>query len=146
MSKTTLAIVAAASAAAGASLSALLLSRPQERQPIPTPTTPLSPSPTVPGSAQPASSTAPLPALGCPVQPDGILQYGFPGPISDTLLTPSHLSSFNRFTRNPNFVAEHFTPHSLLMNNASRRHSVFYEDPAIPPMFRAKLADYARSG
>jgi endonuclease G, mitochondrial len=32
------------------------------------------------------------------------------------------------------------------MNNASRRHSVFYEDPAIPPMFRAKLADYARSG
>ena len=29
-----------------------------------------------------------------PVDPRGILQYGFPGPVSDTLVTPSHLSSF----------------------------------------------------
>ena len=146
MSKTTLAVVAAASAAAGASLSALLFSRPREQKPVPTPTAPQPPSSTTPRPAQPLPGSAPAAALEYPVQPDGILQYGFPGPISDTLLTPSHLSSFNRATRNPNFVAEHFTPHSLLMNNASRRHSVFYEDPAVPPMFRAKLADYARSG
>jgi endonuclease G, mitochondrial len=80
------------------------------------------------------------------VNPQGILQYGFPGPISDSLSTPSHLTSFNRFTRNPHWVAEHFTPQSLVLKNADRKHSVFYEDPSIPPMFRAKLTDYARSG
>jgi len=32
------------------------------------------------------------------------------------------------------------------MNNGDRKHSYFAEDAALPPMFRAKLADYARSG
>ena len=146
MSKTTLAVVAAASAAAGASLGALLFSRPRAETPIPTPTKSLPPSSTGSSAQSPIPSPNSAPIHAYPVKPDGILQYGFPGPVSDTLLTPSHFSSYNRFTRNPNFVAEHFTPQSLLMNNASRRHSVFYEDPAIPPNFRAKLTDYARSG
>ncbi|ETI20516.1 hypothetical protein G647_08553 [Cladophialophora carrionii CBS 160.54] len=160
MSKTTIAIIAATSAFAGASLTALLLprSRKDELRPTPalnepslsaTPPSPAVASPPVPipvpvpvaVPAQPAVSP-----LIPPVDPSGILRYGFPGPFADTLATPSHLSSFNRFTRNPHWVAEHFTPQSLLMNNASRRHSVFYEDLSVPPMFRAKLSDYFRSG
>ncbi|RMZ88030.1 hypothetical protein DV736_g4743, partial [Chaetothyriales sp. CBS 134916] len=149
MSKTTLAVVAAASAAAGVSISALFFSRPRKPSPIPTSTGPPHPSPAdlshgPPIPARVATAAAVQPAQ--PVHPDGILQYGFPGPVSDTLLTPSYLASFNRFTRNPNFVAEHITPQSLLMDNGSRRHSFFYEDSAIPPLFRAKLADYVRSG
>lgn len=49
-------------------------------------------------------------------------------------------------TRNPHWVAEHFTPQSLATNNGSRQKSVFYEDVSVPPMFRAKLSDYFRSG
>ncbi|RMD41231.1 hypothetical protein DV735_g3893, partial [Chaetothyriales sp. CBS 134920] len=148
MSKTTLAVVAAASAAAGASLSALIFARPRGPSPGPTPAAPVAPAPVDPSPAPPIPRQAPTAAAWAakPVQPDGILQYGFPGPVSDTLLSPSYLASFNRATRNPNFVAEHITPQSLLMDNGSRRHSVFFEDPAIPPIFRAKLADYARSG
>ena len=148
MSKTTLAVVAAASAAAGASLSALLFSsRPRQAPPPPSPSSPLPPTRVSGGPPPPVPGPIPSPSsLTSPVDPAGILQYGFPGPISDTLASPSHLSSFNRFTRNPHWVAEHFTPQSLLLNNASRRHSVFYEDPSVPPIFRAKLADYARSG
>lgn len=152
MSKTTLAIVAAASAAAGASLSAVVFAgRPKESKPVSTATTPLPPTPTTPPPSTPSYSAVPPPpatpsTIASPVNPQGILQYGFPGPISDSLSTASHLSSFNRFTRNPHWVAEHFTPQSLLLKNADRKHSVFYEDPAIPPMFRAKLSDYARSG
>lgn len=43
-------------------------------------------------------------------------------------------------------MAEHITPESLSAKNGDRRHSYFEEDQAIPPMFRAKLADYQRSG
>merc|ERR1712230_45210 len=162
MSKTTLAIVAASSAAAGASLSALIFARSSKNQPTPTSTStpgaaPSVPSPSIPPPAPaPVAVPNPVPvitptqpavaALVSPVDPAGILRYGFPGPIADTLSTPSHISAFNRFTRNPHWVAEHFTAQSLLLNNGSRRHSVFYEDLSVPPMFRAKLADYARSG
>lgn len=157
MSNTTLAIIAATSAAAGASITALFFSRPRKDQATqtptstlkdaPSPTAPLIPPPPTPLPVPVAASTHPAPvAVVSPVDPAGILRYGFPGPIADTLTTPSHLSAFNRFTRNPHWVAEHFTPQSLLMNNGSRRNSVFYEDLAIPPMFRAKLTDYARSG
>ena len=56
------------------------------------------------------------------------------------------MSSFNRMTRNPHWVAEHITLNSLALNNGSRRHSYFYEDISLPAMFRAKLQDYSRSG
>lgn len=158
MSKTTLAIVAGTSAALGASLSLLFVSSSRNKE-TPPPTA-------VPQSYRPSSATLPpvptpvsvpvppvavatqpvLSPLVSPVDPAGVLRYGFPGPVADTLSTPSHLSSFNRATRNPHWVAEHFTPQSLLLNNGSRRHSVFYEDLSVPPAFRAKLVDYARSG
>ncbi|KAK5235288.1 nuclease [Exophiala xenobiotica] len=162
MSKTTLAIVAASSAAAGASLSALIFSRSSKNRPTPTSTSTPGAAPSVTSPSIPPPPPVPVavpnpvpvitptqPAVGAlvsPVDPAGILRYGFPGPIADTLSTPSHLSAFNRFTRNPHWVAEHFTAQSLLLNNGSRRNSVFYEDQSVPPMFRAKLADYARSG
>lgn len=56
------------------------------------------------------------------------------------------LSSFNRQTRNPHWVAEHITPASLALSNGNRRYSFFHEDLSIPMPFRARLADYARSG
>ncbi|EXJ69448.1 endonuclease G, mitochondrial [Cladophialophora psammophila CBS 110553] len=158
MSKTTIAIIAATSAFAGASLTALLFPSHRKDEPKSTPTLKEEPS-TVPAlSIPPAPIPVPVPvpvaapaphpsaAVLPPVDPSGILRYGFPGPIADTLATPSHLSSFNRFTRNPHWVAEHFTAQSLLLNNGSRRNSVFYEDLSIPSMFRAKLSDYFRSG
>ena len=155
MSNTTIAIVAATSAFAGASLTALLIPRARKDDLKPTPTEPVLPQPPsvlppptpLPVPALVALSTHPAPSsIISPVDPSGILRYGFPGPVADTLATPSHLSSFNRSTRNPHWVAEHFTAQSLLLNNASRRHSVFYEDLSVPPMFRAKLSDYFRSG
>ena len=156
MSKTTIAVIAATSAFAGASLTAFLIPRPRETDDGPTPTlkepaaslsAPSIPPPPTPVPVPVAISTQPASSnFISPVDPSGILRYGFPGPIADTLATPSHLSSFNRFTRNPHWVAEHFTAQSLLLNNGSRRHSVFYEDLSVPPMFRAKLSDYFRSG
>ena len=149
MSKTTLALVAAAAAASGASLTALIFSTRQPKTvPLPTSTSNPPPTRTIP-SAQPSPSPYPPPLtsiLTSPVNPSGLLQYGFPGPLSDTLSTPSHLSAYNRQTRNPHWVAEHITPSSLSLNEGNRRHSIFYEDASIPPIFRAKLADYARSG
>ena len=158
MSKATFLIIAATSAATGASLTALLFSKSAKNapQPIATPTLkepPLPVAPALPPAPTPvpvpvpvSAATHPASSVFSPVDPAGILRYGFPGPVTDTLSTPSHLSSFNRATRNPHWVAEHFTPQSLLLNNASRRHSVFYEDLSVPPIFRAKLSDYARSG
>ena len=55
------------------------------------------------------------------------------------------MSSFDRRTRNPHWVAEHITPDSLSHPDADRKHSVFAEDVAIPAAFRAKLSDYFRS-
>ncbi|KAK5089675.1 nuclease [Exophiala xenobiotica] len=133
MSKSTLALIAAGSAAAVPTSTLPNLppiTGAPAPQPLPTPV------------SQPVSSNLPL----APVNPSGVLKYGLTPPIPDTNITPSHLSSYNRMTRNPHWVAEHFTPQSLSQNNASRRNSVFYEDTTVPPMFRAKLHDYFRSG
>ena len=149
MSKTTLAVVAAASAAAGASVTALIFgtSKPKAH-PAPAATLPPSvPSKTTPSAPAPIPSRTPIvPALVHPVDPAGLFQYGFPGPVSDLRAGLPLTSSFNRQTRNPNWVAEHITPASVAMNNADRKHSYFVEDSSVPAMFRAKLADYVRSG
>lgn len=108
--------------------------------------TSIPPTPTGPYTPTPSPTTAiphPTPA---PVDPAGLFAYGFPGPLSDLRHTPSLISSFNRQTRNPHWVAEHITPASLALSHGDRKHSYFAEDPSIPPVFRAKLADYARSG
>ncbi|KAK2743017.1 nuclease [Myotisia sp. PD_48] len=152
MSKATFALIAAAGAATGAGVTALIYSSKSSRQqfspPIsataaraPAPLGPKSvPAPTLP------KSQAPTGRPGAPVDPTGLFQYGFPGPIADNLTSLPLTSAFDRRTRNPAWVAEHITPESLAQKNADRSHSSFVEDPNIPPAFRAKLSDYFRSG
>lgn len=147
MSKATLAVIAAASAATGAGVTALLYSKParpehqqqQQQQQLP---------PTTPGVKVP--STTPTPTLATkalgPVDPAGILQYGFPGPIADELNSAPLHGAYDRRTRNPAWVAEHITPQSVALKNGDRKHSTFFEDTSIPALFRAKLSDYFRSG
>ncbi|KAF2634294.1 hypothetical protein P280DRAFT_474733 [Massarina eburnea CBS 473.64] len=146
MSKVTFAVIAATGAATGAAATAALYSLKKETPPPTIATTATGPPRPAP---PPALSTAHTPysvAQKAPVDPSGIFQYGFPGPVAD--LRPAHslTSSYDRRTRNPTWVAEHITPQSLSENNADRKHSVFVEDVSIPEMFRAKLKDYFRSG
>lgn len=152
MSKATFAIVAGASAAVGAATTAALYGfggrRGQDTQTTisTSPAAPLSGTRTTPPPPVPVRRDDPaVPALP-PVNPSGIFQYGFPGPVADLRSAPSLTSSFDRARRNPHWVAEHITPASLLMQNGDRRHSYFAEDLSIPEKFRAKLTDYARSG
>ncbi|KAG8531468.1 uncharacterized protein KY384_003097 [Bacidia gigantensis] len=143
MSKTTLAIIAAASAASGAAITATIFSG-RNRKPNPTPTSAPFPSSTT--SAPLPSQVHHLKELIPPVNPNGLFQYGFPGPVNDLHPTLSTTSAFDRRTRNPIWVAEHITPASISANNADRKHSIFEEDLTIPEKFRAKLKDYYRSG
>ncbi|KAJ5329733.1 Extracellular Endonuclease subunit A [Penicillium brevicompactum] len=139
MSKATLAVIAAASAATGAGVTALLYSgKPSKsQQQLPTPT--------AAGASTITPPTLPTKTTG-PVNPAGILQYGFPGPVADELSSLPLHGAFDRRTRNPSWVAEHITPQSLAINNADRKKSTFFEDTSVPAMFRAKLSDYFRSG
>ncbi|KAF2786743.1 hypothetical protein K505DRAFT_330142 [Melanomma pulvis-pyrius CBS 109.77] len=153
MSKVTYAILVAAGVATGAAANAAFHAMGQKKESPPsittttttttaTPTGPYRPAPPPPlyTPPPPAIARAPL------VDPNGLFQYGFPGPVADLRPAPSLTSSFDRRTRNPAWVAEHITPESLANNNADRKHSVFVEDVSIPEMFRAKLKDYFRSG
>ncbi len=100
----------------------------------------------------PFSTSAPaaLGAVGArgalPVDPSGLFEYGFPGPISDIATRAALVSSFDRRLRNPHWVAEHITPASLALREGDRRQSAFAEDEAVPAQFRARLRDYLRSG
>jgi endonuclease G len=154
MSKATLAVIAAASAATGAGVTALLYSsKSQNQQQQHQPQQQVPPPPSIAGSVK-VPTAIPTPPLAAktsitgsgPVNPAGILQYGFPGPIADELSTLPLHGAYDRRTRNPAWVAEHITPQSLALNNADRKHSTFAEDTSIPALFRAKLADYFRSG
>lgn len=151
MSKTTFAIIAAAGAATGAGVTALLYSS-KSRQPTPPPATALavpattSTSTAVPPIHAPTPSLAAKASTAAPVDPSGLLQYGFPGPVNDPLNTLPLTGAYDRRMRNPSWVAEHITPFSLSLKNADRRHSAFVEDTTIPTMFRGKLSDYFRSG
>ncbi|KAK3671988.1 nuclease [Recurvomyces mirabilis] len=150
MSKFTLALVAGASAAVGAATTAAIYGISKRQLPDETHTITAIPSPTRASPAAPA----PLPVrrddpshpLLPPVDPSGVFQYGFPGPINDLRSAASLTSAFDRAKRNPHWVAEHITPASVLLRNGDRRHSVFTEDDSIPEKFRGKLKDYFRSG
>ncbi|RJE18152.1 nuclease [Aspergillus sclerotialis] len=152
MSKVTFAAIAAASAATGAGVTALLYSKPRKQEhPVPSalpPAPPATPSglANIPSSQPPTPSLAPKTSPGAPVDPSGIFQYGFPGPVNDTITAVPLTGAYDRRTRNAYWVAEHITPYSLSLNNADRKHSSFVEDTNIPESFRAKLADYFRSG
>ncbi|KAI0128895.1 DNA/RNA non-specific endonuclease [Xylariales sp. AK1849] len=169
MSKTTLAIIAAASAGAGAAITASMYSlrssseRKLDTKTISTTTTTVSTSPSAsapipipanrmfkPANAQATqtglSTSAPA-ALGiAPVDPSGLFEYGFPGPVADIATRSALISSFDRRLRNPHWVIEHITPASLAQRDGDRKHSVFVEDEGVPDKFRAKLKDYFRSG
>lgn len=146
MSKATLAVIAAASAATGAGITALLYSKParpqqQQQQQLPPPSTGV----LVPTTTQTPTLAVKVKTIG-PVDPAGVLEYGFPGPIADEISSLPLHGAYDRRTRNPAWVAEHITPQSLLIKNADRKHSTFFEDTSIPAIFRAKLSDYFRSG
>ena len=149
MSKATIAIIAGVSAAAGAGVTAAIFSSRKEQgisQTLPRGTNNPHPSTTSPPLPVPAPFPQPRKELTPPVNPNGLFQYGFPGPVHDLNPTLSTTSAFDRRTRNPHWVVEHITPASLSANNADRRHSYFVEDENIPEKFRAKLNDYRLSG
>ncbi|KAI5304554.1 nuclease [Ascosphaera pollenicola] len=150
MSKATIALIAAASAATGAGLTALLYRSQDRLPPIQTasqssPST-LSkiPSPSIPANHVPPPSL--IHREGSPVNPTGLFEYGFPGPVVDDLTDITLTGGYDRRTKNPYWIAEHITADSLKEKNADRKHSSFYEDERIPAAFRAKLQDYFRSG
>lgn len=164
MSKTTFAIIAAASAGAGAAITASMYGlrsnseRKLDTKTISTTTTTVSttpaasapipiPSKQIFGGQQTGLSTsAPAALLNAPVDPSGLFEYGFPGPVADIATRSALVSSYDRRTRNPHWVVEHITAASLAQRGGDRKHSVFVEDDAVPDKFRAKLKDYFRSG
>ncbi|KAI0118764.1 hypothetical protein GGR51DRAFT_497550 [Nemania sp. FL0031] len=168
MSKSTLAIIAAASAGAGAAVTAAMYSlrsqseRKLDTRTISTTTTTVSTNATSapipipskqifapPNQQQHVLSTSAPAALGgslAPVDPAGLFEYGFPGPVADIATRQALISSFDRRLRNPHWVIEHITPASLALHGGDRKHSVFLEDDGVPDKFRAKLKDYFRSG
>ncbi|GJE86802.1 DNA/RNA non-specific endonuclease [Phanerochaete sordida] len=85
-----------------------------------------------------------------------LLKYGHPGPISDLLVRKAYVAAYDRRLRHPAWTAEHLTLASLgksplearpsAEETGDRSKSQFVEDESVPAMFRAKLADYFRSG
>ncbi|KAF8737135.1 hypothetical protein AX14_013413 [Amanita brunnescens Koide BX004] len=86
----------------------------------------------------------------------GVLKYGNPGPISDTLVRKAYVAAYDRRLKHPAWTAEHLTLSSLGRSllpglsdageSGDRTKSAFVEDMSIPTMFRARLQDYFRSG
>ncbi|KAI9679614.1 MAG: nuclease [Trizodia sp. TS-e1964] len=148
MSKTFITLVATASAVTGAAASAAFIYATRSERPITTNVPSKAPAPAPAPAPRPPHHPPKPPAndLPAPVNPSGIFQYGFPGPINDLATRHSLTSSYDRRLRNPNWVAEHITPFSLEMKNADRKFSLFAEDESIPEKFRGKLKDYFRSG
>ena len=130
-------------------------SRSEAATPIPTNTTSIPtklPSAPIPasqiftGTSTTALPPAPASSSTAPVNPAGLFEYGFPGPVADLASRTALVSSYDRRLRNPHWVAEHITPASLALRDGDRKHSTFLEDPSVPEKFRAKLKDYFRSG
>lgn len=166
MSKATFAVIAAVSAGAGAAATVAMYNlRSEKKIETKTVTTaarsttslqpPIAPAP-VPVSravgqastAVPTTTTAAAAALATNalVNPAGLFEYGFPGPVSDIATRQALISSYDRRLKNPHWVVEHITPASLGMRDGDRKNSAFLEDDAVPDKFRAKLKDYFRSG
>ncbi|RAL60602.1 hypothetical protein DID88_009797 [Monilinia fructigena] len=116
MSKTTFAIIAGVSAATGAGITAAMYSTRSEKKIQATATS----TAVTASSTSSAHSPVPIPAgqpitkdIISPVDPAGLFQYGFPGPVADLATRNALVSSFDRRLRNPSWVAEHITPASL---------------------------------
>lgn len=68
-------------------------------------------------------------------------------PSQDNLrLFNDFILSYDRRLRAPAWVIEHLTPEKLAQQEGSRANSDFHEDRAIHEYFRAKLADFRKSG
>ncbi len=164
MSKSTIAVIAAVSAGTGAAVTAAMYSF-RSSKPVDKPaavpsiataqkavtaasTTGAVPASQVFSAPPPVTATSPLayPASSSLVDPAGLFQYGFPGPVADLASRSALVSSYDRRLRNPHWVAEHITPASLVVREGDRQRSVFVEDASVPELFRAKLKDYFRSG
>ncbi|PWN44233.1 hypothetical protein IE81DRAFT_311123 [Ceraceosorus guamensis] len=94
--------------------------------------------------------------------PDTALQlarrswWGASAPTSDLLVHAAYVSAYDRRLRHPSWTAEHLTATSIQRppvvpgtppaGSPDRSRSVFKEDPRIPLPFRARMADYFRSG
>ncbi|KAK3388232.1 mitochondrial nuclease [Sordaria brevicollis] len=158
MSKATIAVIAAVSAAGGAAATAAMFSLKGDNKkidtaaPVVAPPKPAAPVPAsqVFSAPPPAPAAAPLPPApaGGPklVDPSGLFEYGFPGPVADLATRQGFVSSYDRRTKNPHWTVEHITPESLSISAGDRKKSQFVEDDAIPEKFRGKLKDYFRSG
>ncbi|RSL99766.1 hypothetical protein CEP52_009549 [Fusarium oligoseptatum] len=165
MSKTTLATIACLGAGGGAAVTAAVYAlRGGKQEPkiaaAPAPTTSVNsmaalPAPTVSSGALPANQVFGPPAVVPPnapldpnalVNPAGLFEYGFPGPVADVGNRSALISSYDRRLRNPHWVVEHITPASLAHREGDRKHSAFLEDDSVPQKFRALLKDYFRSG
>jgi endonuclease G, mitochondrial len=148
MSKTTIAVIAAVSAASGAAITAAMYSAQKGKkvQAVASSTSDSATSATTVPTPTPQTRTLALPVVTPPVDPAGLFQYGFPGPVADFATRSALVSSFDRRLRNPSWVAEHITPSSLRQLGGDRKDSSFVEDTAVPEKFRGKLKDYFRSG
>ncbi|KAG0640025.1 hypothetical protein HOY80DRAFT_38796 [Tuber brumale] len=151
MSKATLGLIAAASAAAGSAATAIYYSTVNSQKIVPPAIPTTKGIPATPGSDMPplvgiTSSSVKVAQLQKPVDPSGLFQYGFPGPVNDLATRAALVSAFDRRTRNPIWVAEHITPESVAAKEGDRHRSKFVEDHDVPEKFRARLNDYRGSG
>jgi endonuclease G len=156
MSKT-VATVAILSAGGGAALTAAMYSlRGKNRldsqlEATPAPTAVATTKVPVPAAIPPTQIfTPPMPnapvSVAGTVNPAGLFEYGFPGPVADVASRSALISSYDRRLRNPHWVVEHITPQSLAIRDGDRKHSIFLEDDSVPAKFRGLLKDYFRSG
>ncbi|KAE8213490.1 hypothetical protein CF319_g9167 [Tilletia indica] len=131
--------------------------QPLQQQPVLLATPPSSPSSPAQRNNNSGAIIPPPGALASALLQSDILRpSGYPGPISDLLPQTVFLSSYDRRLRHPHWTAEHLTaasiarppstPGSAPVDKPDRSRSVFREDERIPLPFRAKLADYFRSG
>ncbi|KAF7311662.1 Endonuclease [Mycena kentingensis (nom. inval.)] len=79
-----------------------------------------------------------------------VLKYSNPGPVADALVRKAYVAAYDRRLRHPAWTAEHLTAASLRPPKsegpADRTKSAFIEDETLPIPFRARLADYFKSG
>lgn len=122
---------------------------PAQSSPLPPPGVPQ----TLPGPSLVDASSSSLNLLDAAGQP--VIRADNVGPIVDLLKNTAYISAYDRRLRHPAWTAEHLTAASFVAppsppsgggGGVDRRYSVFKEDPRVPELFRARLADYFRSG
>lgn len=132
MSKVTLGLIAAASAATGAAATAIYYTTANQKHVPPAiPTTrgiPVTPGSGIPPLIGATNASVKAAQLQKQVDPSGLFQYGFPGPVNDLATRTALVSAFDRRTRNPIWVAEHITPESVAAKEGDRSRSKFVED------------------